>query len=203
MIRYARSAWALVFALAFGPLNSCRRQPADPPPRSSARWVLTPTAIASLSSTRQTRGLPEEIRLGEPFGRNLLYLKFPSDWSAKGRAARAFLTLVLSDGVASDPAPISVEVWRVRSDWAPEELRTWSDKPDLGPPFARAAISAAPARELRIDVTDLLRFATASPERDFGFALLTRGGSGSGAAFSTGVAGGAAPRLEVYVTRTR
>ncbi|MES1175404.1 MAG: DNRLRE domain-containing protein [Myxococcales bacterium] len=143
--------------------------------------------------------MPERICFGDPFGPSALYLKFPSGWNARGRAVKAFLTLTPSDAAASDASTISVTAWRVRSDWQPGELRTWSDKPELAPPFASRAITSAPPRELRIDVTELARFAAENPERDFGIALVSRGGAGRGAPFATGMAGGVAPRLEVYV----
>jgi hypothetical protein len=203
MSRRSRACGALIwFALA--PLSGCQPPHADAAPHlNSARWVLTPSAIASLSSDHDTLALPEEIRLGDPFGRSALYLKFPKDWREHGRAEQAVLTLTPSDAAASDSSAISVEAWRVRSDWQPEELRAWSDKPELAPPSASTSITSAPPRELRIDVTDLVRFAAQNPERDFGLALLTRSGAGQGAAFATGMAGGNAPRLEIYVTRTR
>jgi hypothetical protein len=58
--------------------------------------------------------------------------------------------------------------------------------------------SSSPPKPLRIDVSELLRFATENPELDHGIALIASGGSGAGATFSTGMDGGAAPRLEVY-----
>ena len=165
----------------------------------TTRWVVTPSAIASLSSGRDTRGVPEVILLGDPFGRSALYLKFPKAWREHGRARTAFLTLTPSSGATSDDATISVEVWRVKTDWQPEQLQSWHDKPELGPPYAHRDVTCAPARELRIDITELVRFAAENPERDFGLALLANGGSQRGSAFATGMTGDAAPRLEVYV----
>jgi hypothetical protein len=57
---------------------------------------------------------------------------------------------------------------------------------------------SSPARDLRIDVTELVRFALANPTQNFGIALLGHGGSGHGASFATGMSTGAAPRLEIY-----
>jgi hypothetical protein len=188
---------------ALSSLGSCRPWPADTVSVNTERWVLTPAAISSLSSARETTGLGQEIRLGQAIGSGALYLKFPNTWRKHGRAARAFLTLTPREAVGGDTQPVPVEVWRVSSDWEPSELHAWSDKPDLGPPWASASITAAPPRELRIDVTELVRFAARNPERDFGLALLTRAGAGPGIAFATGIAGGNPPRLEVYVTRSR
>ena len=64
--------------------------------------------------------------------------------------------------------------------------------------FALSSRSSLPG-EQRIDVTELVRFASQNPDLDFGIALLGRAGSGHGATFATGISGGTAPRLEVYV----
>ncbi|HEY3667476.1 MAG TPA: hypothetical protein VGL19_15825, partial [Polyangiaceae bacterium] len=79
-----------------------------------------------------------------------------------------------------------------------EQLVSWSDKPELGPPYARARVESSSATQQRIDVTELVRFAAKHPELDFGIAVLGRTGSGHGTTFSTGIGGGLAPRLEVY-----
>ena len=97
-----------------------------------------------------------------------------------------------------DPEPVRVEVRRVRSRWQPGALHAWSDKPELAPPYATAVISSSPARTLRINITELLRFAANNPDLDEGLALIAPSGTGHGATFSTGMSGGAAPRLEVY-----
>jgi hypothetical protein len=201
MSRSARVAWAVLCAPCL--LGSCRPHTDAALPSNTTRWVFSPSALASLSSDHDTLGAPAQIRLGDPFGRSALYLKFPNDWSERGRAVQAFVTLTPSEGATSDALPISVEAWRVKSDWQPEELHAWSDKPELAPPSASTTIRNAPARELRIDVTELVRFAIQNPERDFGLALLTRSGSGQGAVFATGMAGGNAPQLEIYASGAR
>jgi hypothetical protein len=175
-----------------------RRVDAALPP-NSLRWALSPSAIASLSSDHDTLGVPAEIRLGDPLGRSALYLKFPNDWRQQGRILQAFLTLTPSDGAVSDDSPISVEAWRIKSDWQPAQLHAWSDKPELGPPYARCDVPSTPPRALRIDVSELVRFAASDPQRDFGLALLSRGGQGRGMAFASGMSGGHAPELDVYL----
>ena len=201
MIRKARPySAALLFAFTAQLSGGCgpRRVDVALPPHSQ-RWVLSPSAIASLSSDHDTRGLPADIRLGDPFGRSALYLKFPNDWTEHGRVLQAFLTLTPSDGAVSPDAPIGVEAWRVKSEWQPEQLHVWSDKPELGPPYARSELPSTPARELLIDVSELVRFAASDPKRDFGLALLTRGGQGAAMAFTSGVSGGKGPQLDVYL----
>ncbi len=201
MSQNTRAWWATRLFVFFAVVSSgCgpRRITAALPP-SRLRWVLSPSAIASLSSDHDTLGVPAEIRLGDPLGRSALYLKFPNDWSQHGLIRQAFLTLTPSDGAVSDDSPISVEAWRVKSDWQPEQLHAWSDKPELGPPYARCDIPSTPPRALRIDVSELVRFAASDPQRDFGLALLSRGGEGRGLAFTSGMSGGNAPELDVYL----
>ncbi len=190
----------LLLALASACLVACqpsRPNVADGPSRT--RLVLTPTAIAVLSSDHDSHGLPGAICMGGPFGRTALYLKFPNTWRARGPALRAFVTLSPRDGAARDEHPVAIEAWRVTSDWQPAGLQRWSDKPELAPPSARATTTNTPPREFRVDVTELVHFAEQNPERDFGFALLSPAGSGHGATFAAGMAGDVAPRLEVYL----
>jgi len=163
------------------------------------RVVSSPSSIAYVSSERAVAGLSGEIRFGGPLGRSALYLKFPNEWRTKGPPRKAFLTLSPREGSASSDLPVTLEAWRVSADWQPQTLRQWSDKPSLAPPYARTRISASPARKLRIDVSELLRFAAQNPERDFGIAVIASGSDGPGVTFSTGLAGGQAPRLELYL----
>lgn len=162
------------------------------------RLVSAPSSIAYLSSARAASGLGPTIRFGGPFGRSALYLKFSNEWRARGIPRRAFLTLSVSENSATEAAPVALEAWRIDADWRPP-LRHWSDKPSLGLPYSRIRSAISPAQELRIEVTELMRFAAQNPERDFGIAVIARGSGGRGAIFSTGMAGGRAPRLELYL----
>jgi hypothetical protein len=170
----------------------------DAIPDASQRLVATPSSVAVLSQAHTTTGLPSEVTFGDASGRSALYLEFSPEWRAHGAPLKGFVALEPRLGEARDAEPVTVEVWRVRSAWQPRSLHTWSDKPELGPPFARAVISSSPAHGLRIDITELLRFAADNPAIDHGIALIARGGSGHGASFATGIGGGSAPRLEVY-----
>jgi hypothetical protein len=167
-------------------------------PDASQRLVATPSGVAVLTQAHATTGLPSEVTFGDASGRSALYLEFSPEWRAHGAPLKGFLALEPRAGEAPDGEPVTIEVWRVRSAWQPGRLHTWSDKPELAPPFARAVISSSPAQALRIDVTELLRFAADNPAIDHGMALIARGGSGHGVSFATGIAGGSAPRLEVY-----
>ncbi|HYQ00146.1 MAG TPA: hypothetical protein VER96_15830 [Polyangiaceae bacterium] len=190
---------ALVVGVASGS-SSCARPNRDSNAAlAQLRLVSTPIRIAFVSSDRQATGVSGEIRFGGPLGRSALYLKFSNDWRTHGVPRQAFLTLSAREGSASSDSPVIVEAWRISADWQPPTLRSWSDKPNLAPPYARARVTASPPRELRLDVSELVRFAAENPERDFGMAVIASGSDGPGATFSTGLAEGQAPRLELYL----
>jgi hypothetical protein len=177
---------------------------AHPSPNLAARFsrerlVSSPSSIAFVSSDRVATGLSDEIRFGGPRGRSALYLKFPSDFRGRGIPQRAFLTLSAREGSASSDTPLTLEAWHINADWRPGTLQQWSDKPSLAPPYARTRVSSSPAQDLRIDVTELVRFAAQNPERDFGIAVIASGSAGPGASFNSGLAGGRAPSLELYL----
>jgi hypothetical protein len=184
--------WALLASACTRPSREASAQFA------SERLVSAPSHIASLSSDRGAPGLSGEIRFGGPLGRSALYLKFPSEWRTRGVPQQAFLTLAARDSSASTDAPVGLEAWRISADWEAPALKYWSDKPSLAPPYASTTITPSPIEDLRIDVTELLRFAARNPERDFGIALIASGSAGPGRRFSTGLAGGHAPQLELY-----
>ncbi|MEO8903481.1 MAG: hypothetical protein ABI488_14795 [Polyangiaceae bacterium] len=165
----------------------------------TVRLVSTPTSISALSSSHDCSALPAEITFGGSQDRSALYLKFPADFAIHGTPLKAFIALSPREDASADATPVVIEAWRVNAAWEPAELRAWSDKPPLAPPYARVDINSSPTRELRIDVTELVRFAAQNPALDFGFALLGQAGPGHGASFATGISGGDAPRLEVYV----
>jgi len=187
-----------LFVFAF--LVSCAPRSVGPSAKlTSQRIVSTPSSIAFVASDGITTGLGGEIRFGGPRGRSALYLKFPSELRARGAPRQAFLTLSAREGSAISDVPLTLEAWRISADWQPSELQHWFEKPSLAPPYARTRITSSPPRELRIDVTELMRFAAENPERDFGIAVIAAGSDGPAASFDTGFAGGTAPRLDLYV----
>jgi len=174
------------------------------PPRATAfvattRLVSLPIRIAALSQAEDAPTLPAQISFGSAHGRSALYLRFSTELAAHGLPLKAFIALSPRENAPVDTAPTTVEAWRVSAAWQAEQLVTWSDKPQLAPPYARAKLESSAPGEQRIDVTELVRFAAQNPDLDFGIALLGCTGSGHGATFATGISGGSAPRLEVYV----
>ena len=194
------SSWRPVtlVAIALGS-SACAR-----PGRESAaqvarvRLVSAPSSIAYVSPASDAPGLSGEICFGGPLGRSALYLKFANEWRKQGVPSEAFLTLFAHEGSASSDAPVTLEAWRISADWQPRTLR-WSEKPSLAPPYARTRIKSSPAQDLRLDISELVRFAAQNPERDFGIAIIASGSEGPGVTFSSGLAAGRAPRLELYL----
>ena len=167
-------------------------------PALSQRWVLAPSALSVLSGARAVEGVPGEVTFGGAGGRSALYLQFPSEWQNRGVPVAAFLALETREDAIADSTPVTLEVWRVRSPWQAAALRTWSDKPNLAPPFARMRTTPT-LQEVRIDVTELTRFMALNPTQSEGFAVLAESGAGHGASYATGMQGGRAPRLELYL----
>jgi hypothetical protein len=187
-------------ALGFGVLlNACSAPTRQSVSATSTRIVTLPSSIAALSQVEAAPGLPAQICFGSAQGRSALYLKFPTELAAHGMPLKAFIALSPRADAPVSATPTTVEAWRVSAAWQAEQLVTWSDKPPLAPPYARAQLESSEPSEQRIDVTELARFAAKNPDLDFGIALLGRTGSGHGATFATGVNGGLAPRLEIYV----
>jgi hypothetical protein len=180
-------------------LNACSAPTRDTAFTTTTRLVTLPIRIAALSQAEDAPALPAQISFGSAHGRSALYLKFPTDLAAHGLPLKAFIALSPREDAPVDRAPTTVEAWRVSAAWQAEQLVAWSDKPQLAPPYARAKLESSAGGEQRIDVTELVRFAAQNPDLDFGIALLGRTGAGHGATFATGISGGTAPRLEVYV----
>jgi hypothetical protein len=194
------NAVRLVCALLGGPwLNACSAPTRDTTFAGAARLVSLPIRIASLSQAEDTPALPAQVCFGSARGRSALYLKFPPELAAHGLPLKAFIALSPREGAPIDGAATTVEAWRISAAWQAEQLVAWSDKPQLAPPYARAKLASSAPGEQRLDVTELVRFAARNPDLDFGIALLGRTGLGHGATFATGISGGTAPRLEVYV----
>jgi hypothetical protein len=179
-------------------LNACSAPTRDPALAATTRLVTLPIRIAALSQAEDAPALPAQISFGSAHGRSALYLKFPTELAGHGLPLKAFIALSPRAGAPIDRAPTTVEAWRVSAAWQAEQLVTWSDKPQLAPPYARAKLESSAPGEQRIDVTELVRFAAQNPDLDFGIALIGRTGSGHGATFATGISGGTAPRLEIY-----
>lgn len=126
----------------------------------------------------------------------MLYLRFEQSW-LRGRVRAAFLLLEPRSGGPSGP-DVGLEVWRTNRGWAAPGF-SWGEQPGFAPPFARAIGRGAPALPVRVDVTEIVRYFAQHPNHDFGFAVRASEENTTGITLSTGVDGGSAPRLDVYL----
>jgi hypothetical protein len=158
--------------------------------------LLRPSALA-IAAREPALDVAPSVTLGaRASAPSALYVRFEQSWR-KGRIRAAFLLLSPRAGAASG-ADVPLEVWRTHRDWTAAGFR-WSEQPGFAPPFARAIGRSAPALPVRIDVTEIVRYWAQHPEADFGFALRAGEEGLFGITLSTGVDGGSAPRLDVYL----
>jgi hypothetical protein len=158
--------------------------------------LLRPSALA-IASQDPALGVAPSVTLGaRASAPSALYLRFEPSWRV-GRVRAAFLLFEPRPGALIGP-DVRLEVWRTNRNWSASGFR-WSEQPGFAPPFARAIGRAAPALPVRVDVTDIVRYFAQHPSADFGFALRASEDGDAGITLSTGVDGGSAPRLDVYL----
>jgi hypothetical protein len=183
----------LQVALGGSVLLGCvgERAGATAPSELSGRSVLSPSRVGVLTSRADTLALPRTVALGaSAAGRALLYLEFQRP-EAPGQLLRA--SLLLSAERALGPG---VEIEVSRADAPGGELRRWSDRPRALQPRSVALLEPEHG-VTRLDVTELLREPS---ERGEPLRLMLGADprEGEGVSIATGVAGGRAPRLELY-----
>lgn len=176
--------------------SRCAIEGGAPVPAETRRFLLTPAAIA-IADGEPAQGVAASVTLGaHASAPSALYLRFEQSWR-KGQVRAAFLLLEPRPGaLAGQDVPL--EVWRTGRRWTASSFR-WSEQPGFAPPFALGIGRAAPALPVRVDVTEIVRYFAQHPSADHGFVVRAGERSGAGITLSTGVDGGAAPRLDVYL----
>ena len=160
------------------------------------RFLLRPSALA-IATREPALDVAPSVTLGaRASAPAALYLRFEQTWR-RGRIRAAFLLLEPRAGTLSGQ-DVPLEVWRTNRAWSAAGFR-WSEQPGFAPPFARAIGRSAPALPVRVDVTEIVRYWAQHPQADFGFALRASQDFDAGITLSTGVDGGSAPRLDVYL----
>lgn len=176
--------------------SRCVAEGSVPVPEGSRRLLLTPTGLA-LASSEPSASLPPSVTLGQHSdGARAFYLRFPPTFR-KTKVRAAFLLLEPRPGALAGP-DVPLEVWRADGAWRTEELSART-QPGLAPPVATALGRATPHATVRVDVTEIVRFLATHPELDHGLVVRATERTTAGIAFATGVAGGRAPRLDVYI----
>ncbi|HEY6728212.1 MAG TPA: DNRLRE domain-containing protein [Polyangiaceae bacterium] len=170
----------------------------EPVAQDSQRLVAEVTELAVITSEGDFGGaLPGFVALGaERTGTLELLLKFEPTWRAGGRIEQAFLLLDPLPQARSAAAQVAVDVWRIEHAWSRADV-TWMSQPALGYPKANG-IASSNGAPLRIEVTQLVNYLREHPEHDYGVALRAAAVHDTGVPYATGVAGGSAPRIEVY-----
>lgn len=179
--------------------NRCVPAGGEPVPAGGHRVVVEPSRMALVSSGTQPRAdrLPTAVVFGSRAeGAVGLYLDFEPAWPAS-RIDSAFLLLDPMPGTPVSPRDVRVDAWRIEAPWDEHGL-TWLRQPPLGRPHSRGIARSGPPSVLRIDVTALARAVQSGARRYHGIALRSRDTGAVGASFSTGIAGGRPPRLELY-----
>ncbi|HEX7602444.1 MAG TPA: DNRLRE domain-containing protein, partial [Polyangiaceae bacterium] len=161
---------------------------------------LAVLASASVGSHAASKGaVPEVIALGRAdTGSLVVLMRFVATWRADADVDGAFLTMEPLEGAPPARVSTPIEIARVLEPWS-SETATWGRQPRLGVPEVAAFVPGHPAQRLRVDVTAIVRAWPRHAHDEHGIALLARGDDPFGSVFTTGVADGVGPRLEVYV----
>jgi hypothetical protein len=161
--------------------------------------VVAPQEMAVVARGNGDAALPREIPLGGSTRASaVVLLRFPTPWGKRVRVARAFLTLEPAPGAIAETRPVLVSVARVLEPWSASEV-SWERLPRLSAFEGDAYTGIGPVKTLRIDVTAIVQRWALGRVNDQGIALTASSGAPLGPSYATGVAGGAGPRLDVYL----
>lgn len=178
--------------------NRCSPVGGEPVRGDSSRQVaeLVDLAIVAESFDFGTT-LPQELTVGaRSFGTTILLMRFEPIWRRIPAISEAFLLIDALPGGRVSTHDVSVELWRIDSDWSTRDV-SWRAQPRLAHPTAQAIARSGPA-PLRMDVTRVIRYLKQHPRADHGLALRARAGRGAGISLASGLGGGHPPRLEIY-----
>jgi hypothetical protein len=158
--------------------------------------VLAPIALA-VASDAATPDLAASVRFGSAgSGPVALYVRFDS--KAYSEDTESAFLLLDPESHSTPSEDIELEVGRARRAWQGSDF-SWAGQPGFTSPVARGVARTHPALPIRIDVTELVRFIAAHPPAAFGFVVRAREKRPFGVSVATGMYGGSAPRLDIYV----
>jgi hypothetical protein len=180
-------------------IGRCRPSDTAPVAADAARLVLRPSDMAVISSRADEDQHAETIAVGRAsLGSLVVLLRYAPTWREEAEVSAAFVVLEPLAGAPPAQSAVRVEVTRILEPWS-GETTSWGRQPRLGLPAPGATVRPAPPAPLRIDVTEIVRSWARRGDDAHGIALLASGGDPYGAVFTTGLTGGRAPELEVYV----
>jgi hypothetical protein len=170
----------------------------DPVAEDSRRSIAEVTELAVIAAEVDYASAPPgAVTFGaERSGSLELLLRFEPVWRDSGNIEQAFLLLEPLPHGAASAASVDVEVFRIDQSWSKASV-TWLDQPALAHPKAKG-IANSNGSPLRVEVTRLVKYLRQHPRQDHGIALRAAAGGAAGVSYATGVAGGNAPRIEIY-----
>lgn len=177
--------------------NRCQVAGGVPVPRDCDRVVLAPVALAAASDGGMSSA--PAVTLGSALDRDsFIYARFGAGYKRRSDITAAFLMLTLSTGV-EPTEDVPLEIWTLGRTWSAESISR-GVRPPRSQPMARGFARSSPRSVVRIDVTNVVRALARTPGDD-GIAIVADGAHGPGVTLMTAAEG--APRLEVYLARTR
>jgi hypothetical protein len=176
----------------------CRAPDAAPGAPEGVRILLPPRDLAILAS-RGEPGMPDAIAIGRAASGSIVVLMhFVASWRDDADVASAFLLLEPQEGAAPPRSSTPIAIARILEPWT-SDTASWGRQPRLAVPEVSAIAPGLMQQRLRVDVTSIVRRWPKRAEDEHGIAMLAEGNDPFGAVYSTGLASGPGPRLEVYL----
>ena len=164
------------------------------------KLIFEPVDLAYIGpgGVQRADGLDEALVIGKRGETTQLVMRFAVTIPPEGKLQRALLVMDALPRCPRQPGRIRLELAHVEAPWTSAELSE-ARRPDLSLPMHAGDITVTPPKALRLDVTEVVRGWTEHRKRYHGIVLQGVGDSASGACFTSGVAWGRGPRLEVYL----
>lgn len=147
---------------------------------------------------RAQASLGEALVIGRRGHSSQLVMRYAVAVPPEAKLQRALLVMDPLPRCPRQPGRIRLEVSHVLAPWNSSELSA-ARRPELSLPMHAGDVTVTPPRALRLDVTDVVRAWAEHRSRYHGLALHGVGDSATGACFTSGVAWGRGPRLEIYL----
>ena len=165
--------------------------------------AFEPVDIAYLAdgAVRGRNDLREELIIGQRGRSTKLVMRFAVAIPPEEKLQRALLVMDPLPRCPRQPGRVRLEVAHVLAPWKSAELSAASP-PELSLPMYAGDVTVTPEKALRVDVTDVVRQWATHRSRYHGLALQGVGDSATGACFTSGVAWGRGPRLEICLLYT-
>lgn len=181
-------------------LGRCRETGTMPISTDAAMMTFEPVDLAYVApgGVQARADLDEALVIGRRGEAAQLVMRYAVTIPPERKLQRALLVMDPLPRCPRQPGRIRLEVAHVLAPWSSGELSP-ARLPKLSLPMHAGDLTVTPARALRVDVTDVVREWAEHRSRYHGLALQGVGDSATGACFTSGVAWGRGPRLEIYL----